>query len=333
MIQFSNVAAKGMELIKKPIGFFRLSSEEKRIFQTVIGMENIRRVLILSLIAVPTSILYIIIFRMNLETTTGIEHQWRMAISASHTVLLILFSIIGILIYFFSFKPEKNTTIAQVCINVTIILLLVGGAIITAIDQLVLTSIMAFLSTSVVVGFLILIPPALALIYFLSSYAIFYIALSFTQVNQDVLLSNQINGLTATALGLCLSIILWRGYLIRTKQTRLIQKQNGELKTALNLVNSQKSDVEQLGRLGRDITSSLSIEKIIQTIYNNVNTLMDASVFTIGLHKHETGTLEFPAAIENGQLLSPFSVPLSEKNHLAARCFAHQEEVIINDCK
>ncbi len=321
-----------MKFIKKLTALVKLSSEEKRIFQTIIGLENIRRVLILSVIAIPTSALYLIISRLG-ESSSHTEELWRTVIAISHTVFLISFTVISILIYFFSHKPRKNNRIAIVCVNTTALMLLIGGAVINSADQIVLTSITAFFSTCLVVGLVFLLPPARAFIYFLISYIIFYFGMSLTQSNHEILISNQINGLTATALGLCLSFILWRGYIIRTKQTRLIEKQNGELKTALDLVNSQKNDVEQLSKLGRDITSSLSIENIINTVYNNVNALMDASVFTIGLHKHDAGTLEFPSAIENGQLLSPFSVPLSEENHLAARCFSHQEEVIINDCK
>jgi len=210
-------------------------------------------------------------------------------------------------------------------------IIVIGGAVITAADQLVITSITAFFSTSLAIGLIILIPPVYALLYFISSYFIFYYAISFTQVNRDILVSNQINGLTATALGLCLSFILWRGYLIRTKQTRLIEKQNSELKAAFDTVNSQKNDVEQLSQLGRDITSSLSIENIIHTIYTNVNTIMEASVFTIGLHKPDESLLEFPTAIERNQILTPFSVSLSDDEHLAAWCFNQQKEVIIND--
>ncbi len=276
--------------------------------------------------------MYLIIFRLKATDTGGIEDQWRTAISASHTVLLISFIVMGILIYFFSFKHRENNRIAKICVNMAVVLLLYGGAIITAVDQLVISSITAFFSTTLVVGLIFLIPPVHSFIYFISSYCLFYYAISLTQANHDVLVSNQINGITATALGLCLSFILWKGYLIRIKQTRLIEKQNRELQAAFNIVNSQKNDVEQLSQIGRDITSSLSIENIIHTIYKNVNTLMDASVFTIGLYNQKEGILEFPSAIEKNQILSPFSVPVSDEKHLAAWCFNHREEVIINDC-
>jgi signal transduction histidine kinase/ligand-binding sensor domain-containing protein len=96
-------------------------------------------------------------------------------------------------------------------------------------------------------------------------------------------------------------------------------------------IREQKNNVEQLSRIGRDITSSLSTENIIRTVYDNVNKVMDASVFTIGLYKPEKNILEFPAAIEKNQLMEPFSISLSDENRLGAWCFNHKSEVIIND--
>jgi serine phosphatase RsbU (regulator of sigma subunit) len=251
-----------MKLINKIIDFIKLSAEEKEIFQTDIGLENIRRVLYLSLIAIPTSALYLIVFRLKVGDATGITYQWRTAISISHLVLLISFSVISILIYIFSYKPGKNNRIATICINAITLILLTGGAVITAADQLVITSITPFISTCLVTGLILLIPPLYSFLYFISAYAIFYYAISLTQVNHEILISNQINGITATALGICLSFILWRGYLIRTKQSRLIEKQNDELKTALDLVNLQKKHIETVHE---EITASINYAKYIQS--------------------------------------------------------------------
>jgi len=113
-----------LKSFRKFIEFIFLSPEEKEIFQTVIGLENIRRVLILSLIAIPTSLLYIIIFQLKVGPASEIEYQWRTAISISHTVFLISFAIISILIYFSSYKPGKNNQIAKVCVTFTVTLLL-----------------------------------------------------------------------------------------------------------------------------------------------------------------------------------------------------------------
>ncbi len=98
-----------------------------------------------------------------------------------------------------------------------------------------------------------------------------------------------------------------------------------------NEIRDQKKNVEKLSNIGRAITSSLSIENIIKTVYENVNTLMDASVFTIGLYNPEKNCLEFPAAIEKGELLPEFSIPLTHENRLAVWCFNNRREVVIND--
>lgn len=96
-------------------------------------------------------------------------------------------------------------------------------------------------------------------------------------------------------------------------------------------IQEQKNNVEQLSLIGRDITSSLSVEKIIRTIYKNVNNLMDASFFTIGLHNPEENRLDFPATIEENELMPFYSIPLTDEKRLAAWCFNHRQEVIVND--
>jgi len=124
-------------------------------------------------------------------------------------------------------------------------------------------------------------------------------------------------------------------YLLLHFRTRQLRKKSQALEKVVEQrttqIQEQKNNVEQLSRIGRDITSSLSIENIIHTVYENVNNLMDASVFTIGLHNPDKNCLEFPATIEKNQLLHPFSVLLSDENRLAAWCFNHRQEVIIND--
>jgi signal transduction histidine kinase len=324
--------AKAVQLFGQLINFFKLSPEEKEINRTVIGLENIRRVLYLTLVAIPTSAMYFVIFMLKAGTSTGVTHQWRATISICHAVIFVSFSVISILLYFYSYKPARSSTIAKICVDMTILILLLGGAVISAADQLVTNNITPFLLTCLITGLILLIPPLFALFFFIASYIIFYFAISLTQTNNVILISNQINGISAMAIGLCLSFILWRGYLIRIKQSRLIEKQNLELKHALEMVNSQKDDVEQLSRIGRDITSSLSIENIIHTIYTNVNSLMDASIFTIGLHKPERNMLEFPATIRDHQILPSFAVPLSNENSLEAWCFNSRQEIIINHC-
>ena len=94
--------------------------------------------------------------------------------------------------------------------------------------------------------------------------------------------------------------------------------------------NKRRSDTEQLSQIGRAITSTLSVEKIIETVYENVNALMDASIFGVGIYNKERNRLEFPATKEKGKMLSPYVNNLDE-DRLAVYCFKNKAEIIIGD--
>jgi len=108
------------------------------------------------------------------------------------------------------------------------------------------------------------------------------------------------------------------------EKTDQLQQQNEKLEQA-------NENVELLSRIGRDVTSKLTIDQIIGTVYENVNSLMDAAVFGIGLVNAELNRIEFPATKENGQTLPPFSYQLDDESRLAVRCVLRQEEILIGD--
>jgi signal transduction histidine kinase/ligand-binding sensor domain-containing protein len=124
-------------------------------------------------------------------------------------------------------------------------------------------------------------------------------------------------------------------YVLLYFRTRKLRERSRELEKTVEQrtaqIQEQKKNVEQLSLIGRDIISSLSSENIIHTIYENVNNLMDASVFSIGIYNPEKNALEFPAIIENNQALPQYSVSVEEEGHLTAWCFNNRKDVVIND--
>jgi signal transduction histidine kinase len=130
------------------------------------------------------------------------------------------------------------------------------------------------------------------------------------------------------------------GYLrVRTRQLKersrllekIVQERTAEIQAQNKEIQAQKENVEQLSRIGRDITATLSIENIIHTVYENVNSLMDASVFGIGIYNSEKQSLDFPSTIENNTVIPAYSVSLADENLLAVWCFKNQKDVVIND--
>jgi signal transduction histidine kinase len=120
------------------------------------------------------------------------------------------------------------------------------------------------------------------------------------------------------------AVVLYRNNRQKQKANILLQKQKEE-------IDSKASNVELLGEIGRKITSSLSVETIISTVYDNVNSLMDASIFGIGIYHNDTKSLQFPATYENGQALPAYSNSIAEENRFAVLCFNRKEEFIIGD--
>ena len=95
--------------------------------------------------------------------------------------------------------------------------------------------------------------------------------------------------------------------------------------------NKQRADAEQLSKIGQTITSTLSVDKIIETVYENVNALMDASVFGVGIYSSQKNSLLFPATKEKGDMLPPYSFNLNEEARLAVWCFNNNKEIVIGD--
>ncbi|NBC03808.1 MAG: GAF domain-containing protein [Bacteroidetes bacterium] len=95
--------------------------------------------------------------------------------------------------------------------------------------------------------------------------------------------------------------------------------------------NKRRSDTEQLSKIGQTITSTLSVDKIIETVYENVNALMDAAIFGVGIYNGHNKRLEFPATKEKGEMLPPYSYNLDEESRIAVWCFKNKKEIIIGD--
>jgi serine phosphatase RsbU (regulator of sigma subunit) len=107
-------------------------------------------------------------------------------------------------------------------------------------------------------------------------------------------------------------------------ERKLLKKKNKELENYFN-------DVVTLSEIGQKITSSLSVEKIIETVYENVNKLMDAPSFGIGVFNKEKYNLEFPGYLEKGKKIEGAVYDLNDTNRFATQCFLNDIEIVIND--
>jgi len=79
------------------------------------------------------------------------------------------------------------------------------------------------------------------------------------------------------------------------------------------------------------ITPELSIEDITATIYLNVNHLIDAFQFAVGIYNEQEGMISYKGMIEDGKRIPDFSVDAIAENRFASWCIRHESDIFMND--
>ncbi len=115
------------------------------------------------------------------------------------------------------------------------------------------------------------------------------------------------------------------------QQKEEIQAQAEELIEKNELIENAYNNVHLLSEIGKKITACLDIKTIISTVYDNVNSIMDASVFAIGLYNPQNNAIEFDGAKEKGQTLKFHSDSLENQNQLSVKCYNRQKIIVINN--
>jgi len=115
------------------------------------------------------------------------------------------------------------------------------------------------------------------------------------------------------------------------RQNVLQEQQKEEILTQSERLLAAYNNLEKLSEIGKIITSQLSVENIINTVYDSINNLMDATVFGIGIINERKKTIEFRGVKEKGVTLDFLSFSLDDELRLSTYCVREKAEVFIND--
>ncbi len=108
------------------------------------------------------------------------------------------------------------------------------------------------------------------------------------------------------------------------KDAEIYKLKNVELKESYN-------NIAVISEIGQKITASLDIETIMNTIYDTMNTLMDATVFGIGLYDETNQQVEYKIFIEDSKRLPLFKASIHDENSIAAECIRTRKNIFINN--
>ena len=114
-------------------------------------------------------------------------------------------------------------------------------------------------------------------------------------------------------------------------RTRELLEQKESIERQKESVELAHRNISLLSEIGRNITANLEGEAIMSQLYQQVNQLMDASVFGIGIYRPDRDLIEYPFAMERGQRYAPYTRSMREPNQFAVWCITHASNILIND--
>lgn len=111
----------------------------------------------------------------------------------------------------------------------------------------------------------------------------------------------------------------------------LAKMKNDQAKRQASIYKSLYDQSALISKIGRELTSNLNLDSILDDIYEEVNGLMGAQIFGIALYKEEKDTLDFSLFIENDKRVDMGCVSVSDETSIGAYCFRNKTDIIIND--
>ena len=108
-----------------------------------------------------------------------------------------------------------------------------------------------------------------------------------------------------------------------------LREQSDEIAAQKDQIQHAYETVELLSDIGREITASLDLDTILFKLGERVNTLLDASIFGVGLYRLEQHQIEYTLAIESGKRYLPSRRDTLDKNQFAVWCIDSRKPVLL----
>lgn len=226
-----------------------LTNEEKPAALRNFYAQNLDRIGIFALLAIPVSLAHIIIFGLSVYNETANNFEWSRNIILVHSILGTIFLSVLVFIMLIKKGNTNNPKASPFITHFGFITILITGAIIAIIDQQVTTSITPYLLVCLLVPLIFIVSPFITLFYYLLSFVVFTFMLPLFQSETNAQMSIQVNALSAVAFGAIFSMYMWKVNVLRYRQDATIKSQNEKLE-------KQNKKLQQLTNELRDINDS-----------------------------------------------------------------------------
>lgn len=218
-----------MRLYRQIISTFRLSNIDKEILNNEIRLNCFKRSFYILYVAIVVCVFYILRFNFQLKHDPEIRTNWFHAITHFYTVLLGVNVLLLLIAYYIKNKNLELTKWSTYFTNVVFLMIPFWGVILTAIDQLIVISIIAYIVFNLVATVVIIKTPKSIIYFFLSSYILLLILLSFTQPDFLTRVDEIADGFAITLVCIVFSLVFWQSNITKFRQARLIDEQRKDL--------------------------------------------------------------------------------------------------------
>jgi PAS domain S-box-containing protein len=127
---------------------------------------------------------------------------------------------------------------------------------------------------------------------------------------------------------------------IATHNARLFEtsEEQVDLKTKeiiMQKIKLQKANYNQklISEIGRKISSTLDLQQIFMELHEQIDKLMDATIFGIRIFNAEKNEIEYRYEIESGTLSNDGFIPMDNDDNYSVWCLKNNKPIFINDNK
>ncbi len=223
-----------MPVLHRIARWLRAMAADDALVRHELALRNMRRLrwLLPALIA-----LLLLLFAFVSPSADGpaAEQAWRRALVQVYYAIGVWLVLLTVLVWWV-LRTAAGATAMRVVQQLAALGFLLITVALAVVDQWVTPAISPYLLGCMMVSLLLLLPPATACWLFAIAYLALFVGLDLTQADEALLLSNRINGFSASVLGLLLAFGQWRSsarYLMLQRELTLrnaaLEKQQDEL--------------------------------------------------------------------------------------------------------
>ena len=110
-----------------------------------------------------------------------------------------------------------------------------------------------------------------------------------------------------------------------------ILKINKDKHKAFAVTEASRAKLLTLADIGKDLTSYLELEKVLEQVYQNLNRVLDANVFLVGILQPESNRIIVPLIVENRVKLTHTYWPLTDISSPVVWCVQNNQEIILHN--